>query len=141
MKITICGSSAFRHQMIDYQEKLEEIGHEIIIHPHYVEFVKNGRKDILDRISKGEHAQVKRENDYIRWYYQAIKGSDAILVLNFKKKGIENYIGGNTLMEIAFAHVLNKKIFLFNPVPEISYSDEIEAMNSIVINGDLNKII
>lgn len=37
-----------------------------------------------------------------------ICGSDAILVLNYDKKGIKNYIGGNTLMEMGFAHVHDK---------------------------------
>lgn len=141
MKITICGSSAFRQQMIDYKEKLEKMGHEVIVHPHYVQFVKEGRRDILDRMEKGEHAQVKKENDYIRWYHNAIKESDAVLILNFEKNGIKNYIGGNTLMEIGFAHVNNKKVFLLNDIPEnISYVDEIKAMADISLNGDLSKI-
>ncbi len=66
--------------------------------------------------------------------------SDAILVLNFDKKGIKNYVGGNTLMEIAFAHVNNKKIYLLNPVPDLSYNDEILAMYDVILNGDLTKI-
>lgn len=141
MVITICGSSAFRKQMVEYREKLEEMGHRAIVHPHYVQSVKEGRRDLLDRIERGEHAQVKKENDYIKWYHCAIKGSDAILVLNFEKKGIENYIGGNTLMEIGFAYVNGKKIFLVNPIPsEVSYRDEIEAMEPVVINRDLSMI-
>lgn len=143
MKLTIIGSSAFRQQMVDYQEELEKLGHEATIHPHYVQFVKEGRRDILDRIDRGEHAAVKKENDYIKWYHKAIKNSDGVLVLNFDKKGIKNYIGGNTLMEIAFAYVGGKKIFLINPIPEaVSYADEIKAMvnEEDIINGDLGRI-
>jgi len=65
------------------------MGQEIIVHPHYIQFVKEGRRDILDRIDKGEHAQVKKENDYIKWYYKAICASDAVLILNFEKRGIQ----------------------------------------------------
>ena len=141
MRITICGSSAFRNQMVEYKEKLDEMGHQAIVHPHYIEVVKEGRRDLLDRVEKGEHAQVKREGDYIRWYYNSIQNSDAVLIMNFEKRGVKNYIGGNTLMEIGFAHVNNKKIFLINPMPEeVSYKDEIEAMDPIVLNGDLDKI-
>ena len=44
-------------------------------------------------------------------------------------------------MEIGFAHVNNKKVFLFNPIPEkVSYIDEIKAMADVIINGDLTKI-
>lgn len=41
---------------------------------------------------------------------------------------------------MAFAHVLNKKVFLFNPIPQMNYSDEIEAMKPIIFNSDLSKI-
>ena len=44
-------------------------------------------------------------------------------------------------MEIGFAHVNNKKIFLLNSIPEnVPYKDEIRAMVDIVLNGDLSKI-
>ena len=45
-------------------------------------------------------------------------------------------------MEIGFAHVLDQKIFLLNPIPDISfYKTEIEAINPIIINGDISKIV
>ena len=43
-----------------------------------------------------------------------VKANDAGLVLNFEKKGIPNYIGGGTFMEIIKAWELNKKIFLLS---------------------------
>ena len=70
-----------------------------------------------------------------------MQGGDAILVLNYDKRGIKNYIGGNTLMEIGFAHVLKQKVFLLNQIPEIDfYKTEIESVKPIIINGDLSKI-
>lgn len=140
MKITICGSSAFKEQMVDYKNKLQELGHEPVIHPDYEAFVRGEKQDIVERIAT-EHAAVKRQYGYIKWYHDAIAGSDAILVLNFDKKGIANYIGGNTLMEIGFAHVNGKKVFLLNPVPqEVSYKDEIEAMMDVILGGKLELI-
>ncbi len=45
-------------------------------------------------------------------------------------------------MEMGFAHVNGKKIFLLNPIPEdVPYTDEIKAMADVVINGDLIKIV
>lgn len=70
-----------------------------------------------------------------------IKDSDAILVVNLDKKGIKNYIGANTFLEIGYAHCLNKKIFFLNPIPEQDYiRDEIKAAEPIVIDQDLTKI-
>lgn len=144
MKITILGSSAFRKEKVELFDRLKKLGHEPIIHPHYIESVKEGRTDIMDRIAKGEHAQLKIENDYIMWYYNAIVSSDAVLAVNLEKNSQKNYIGGNVFLEIGFAYVNGKKIFLYNDYPakdECRYLDEIEAMQPIVINGDLEKIV
>ena len=140
MKITICGSSAFRIEKVELFDKLKELGHEPIIHPHYIESVKEGKTEIMDRIEKGEHAQLKIENNYIMWYYNAIVSSDAVLVVNLEKNNQKSYIGGNVFLEIGFAYVNNKKIFLLNPIPNVSYKDEIVAMQPVIIDGDLSKI-
>ncbi len=87
-----------------------------------------------------EHANVKKEYDYIRYHYGEIVNGDAILVLNLAKGGVKNYIGGNTLMEIGFAYVHHKKIFFLNPIPEVSYRDEIQAMGPVVVKGNLSLI-
>ena len=139
MKIAIQGSSTFCKEMVDYKHKLKVLGHEPVLHPYYEEFAAGRLKEITDRIPR-EHAQVKKEYDFIRWHYNSIVSSDAILVLNFDKNGIKNYIGGNTFLEIGFAHVLAKKIFLLNPIPDVSYKDEIEAISPEVLNGDLSRI-
>ncbi len=45
------------------------------------------------------------------------------------------------LMEIGFAHVLRKKIFLMNPIPDIEYyRSEIEAVQPAIIKQNLNNI-
>jgi hypothetical protein len=71
---------------------------------------------------------------------ELIKDNDAILVLNFEKNNIPNYIGGATFLEIFRGFDYGKKIFLYNPVPSNMLKDEIEGMNPVVINGDLNLI-
>ena len=141
MKIVICGSSAFKEKMLEYRDKLVAIGHEPIVHPDYEAFVRGEKPEIWNQITAGEHHRAKKEQGYIKWYYNAIVNSDAILVLNFAKRGINNYIGGNTLMEISFAHVNDKKIFLLNPIPEeVPYVDEIKAMVDNILDDNLNNI-
>jgi hypothetical protein len=127
--------------MLEYRDRLFALGYEVIVHPDYESFVKGEKREIWNQVVNGEHHKVKRSQGYIKWYYDAICNSDGILVLNFDKNGIKNYIGGNVLMEIGFAHVNDKKIFLLNDIPEeVSYVDEIKAMADIVLNGDLEKI-
>lgn len=142
MKIVICGSSTFKENMLEYRDRLRAIGHEPIVHSDYESFVRGEKQAIWNQVTAGEHYKAKKEQEYIKWYYRAIFNSDAILVLNFDKNGIKNYIGGNTLMEIGFAHVNDKKIFLLNPIPEESpYVDEIKAMADNIVGGDLSRIV
>jgi hypothetical protein len=138
MKITICGSIKTADKLVEIYEKLEKLGHQPMMHEKMFAI---GRGE-LDEVPDGvEHAEVKRKNNYIKWWHDLIVSGGAILVCNFDRKGIKNYIGGNTLMEMGFAHVSGKKIFLLNPIPEdVSYADEIKAMADEVLSGDLSKI-
>ena len=134
MKIVICGSMAFSQSMLETKKTLENNGHEVVV-PHNAEKYADGTIAI-------ENKWEKIEGDLIRNYFNEIKNTDAVLILNQTKNNIANYIGGNGLIEMAFAHVLDKKLFLLNPIPQgMSYSDEIEAMRPIILNGDLSKII
>jgi len=138
MKITLCGSIKTADKLVEIYEQLEKLGHQPMMHEKMFAI---GRGE-LDEVPDGvEHAEVKRANNYIKWWHDLIVSGDGILVCNFDKNGIKNYIGGNTFLEIGFAHVSDKKIFLLNPVPEdVPYVDEIKAMADIVLNGDLSKI-
>lgn len=132
MKIAICGSMKFGKEMLQFKNELENYGHQIII-PENTENYANG---IIDIENKWEKIQL----DVIKSYFSKIKEQDGILVINKDKNNIKNYIGGNSLIEMAFAHVFGKKIFLLNSIPKMNYSDEIEAMKPIILNGDLNLI-
>jgi len=136
MKIAICSSMHFTEQMIEAKKALEALGHQAVISGFADEYV--GKNDEEKEKLKLYH---KYEKDAMREFWEQIKNSDAILVLNLDRKGIKNYIGGNTLMEIGFAHVLNKPIFLMNPVPKIDfYESEILATKPVIINGDYSLI-
>lgn len=141
MKITICGSVKFADKLVEIYRKLEKMGHTPMMHEEMFGIADGTAKELIDGIAL-DHAEVKKKNDFIRFWYNLIKSGDAVLVCNYDKNGIKNYIGGNTLMEIGFAHVNDKKVFLLNPIPEdVSYVDEIKAMANVILNGDLNKIV
>jgi len=73
-------------------------------------------------------------------YFPAKEGTK-IEMTNYDKNGTTNYIGGNSFLEAAFAHVLNKKLYFLFDIPEMGYSDELRAMQPVILNGDLSKII
>ena len=132
MKIAICGSMAFSKEMLTVAKQLTDLGHFVNI-PIGAEEYANGNILVEDKWKK-------ISENLIRNWFKVIESSDAIVVLNYTKNNIENYVGGNSLIEMAFAHVLYKKIFLLNDIPKINYSDEIESFKPIIIHGNLNKI-
>ena len=142
MKIAICLSLDFTNQITDIKNQLIQKGHEVIVPMTSGMFLRG--EVALEQITKekenGSILERMIKQDVIRRYFEKIKEVDAILVLNFEKKGIKGYIGGNVFLEMGFAHVLNKKIFLLNEIPDISYQDEIKAMQPIILNGDLSLI-
>jgi len=136
MKIVICGSMSSVKKMVDIGKKLRILDHKVIL-PKFTE--QYALMENLDKIHS-ESVKNKIEHDLIRDYFEEIKNADAVLIINIDKNGIKNYIGGNAFLEMGFAHVLNKKVFLLNSIPEIMYKDEIEAMRPVVLNSDLSLI-
>lgn len=133
MNIGIIGSMQFTEKMLEVREKLQLLGHQAFVTDLHIPFI--GKTDEEKEIIK---IHQKNNKDAIREFWNKMQGADAVLVLNLDKNGIKYYIGGNTLMEMGFAHVLNQQIFLYNPIPDIPfYKTEIEAMKPMVIDGDL----
>lgn len=137
MKITICGSMAFAKEMLDVKEKLEAAGHVCFV-PYDTEAHVKG---LLKKIGGSEGAKRKIALDLMRKHYDLINASDAILVLNYDKGRIKNYIGGNSFLEMGYAYIMRKKIFLMNDIPEITLiKQEVQTMQPIIIHGNLSKI-
>ena len=146
MKITICGSIAFISEMLDIKDQLEKLGHEIKMPPVEVE---NGEGKM---IPAAEYYRIRRQTagnedwvwDRKEWamkkHFDKVAWSDAILVLNYDKNNIAGYMGANTFLEMGLAFHLGKKIYLFNPIPEIPCKEELLGMKPIVINSNLHLI-
>lgn len=123
----------YTEKMLETRDELLRLGHDAFVTKLATPFI--GKTD-----EEKEQIKIHQKNnlDAIREFWNMMQGADAVLVLNLDKNGVENYIGGNTLMEIGFAHVLNQKIFLYHPIPEIPYyKSEIEAVKPVIIHEDL----
>ncbi len=137
MKICIIRSMAFTDKMLEVAAQLQAMGHQTVVSGFVDNYAGKSEEDI-ERLK----LEDKHERDAVREFWHKMQDLDAVLCLNFDRKGIAGYIGGNTLMELGFAHVLNLKIFLWNPIPEIEYyKSEIEAVKPVIIVGDLSKIV
>lgn len=136
MKIGVIGSMQFTERMLEVRDELVKLGHDAFVTDLHKALV--GKTDEEKEIIK---IHQKNNMDAIREFWNEMQDADAVLVLNLDKHGIKNYIGGNTLMEMGFAHVLNQKIFLYHPIPDIQYyKTEIEAMRPVIIHEDISKI-
>lgn len=135
MKITLCGSIKFFDQITAIQKELENMRHEIFM-PIFVDGVDYWAEDGSSRV------EAKKGLNLIAKHEEKIDNSDAILVANYTKGDIENYIGANTFLEMGHAKYKGKKIFVLNPLPKQKYiEDELVSFEPIVINGDLSKIV
>ena len=129
----------FAKDMLDAQKFLGENGHEAIVPIDTQICFENPHLNLNECL---EHCQ-SYEVDVDKDHFNKVESSDAILVLNYPKKGINGYIGGATLMEIAIARHFDKKIFILHDLPSediLRYSLEIKLAKPIILKGDLNNI-
>lgn len=137
MKIAICGSITFMEEMRALEKELLKIGFSEVFLPVGI---GGNEKQFKDKLTVQEDGQRKIDLDLINKHYIKILKSDCILVANYEKKNIAGYIGGNTFLEMGFAFVNGKPIFMLNPIPEMSYTPEIKGMKPINIDNQLSKI-
>ncbi len=136
MKIGVIGSMHFTEKMLDVRDQLRAMGHDAFATTLAEPYVG------LDDEQK-QHRKIEDQmhRDAIREFWGLMQDADAVLCMNLERNGIKNYIGGNTFLELGFAHVLGQKIYLWNPIPDIALiRPEIEAMRPTVIFEDIQKI-
>lgn len=117
--IVLCGSMSIKDKMLTIEKKLKSKKYNILLPNECIE----GKPKL-----EASRAHFNRIMD---------DETDAILVINEPKNGIENYIGANTFAEIAFAFHFDKTIYLLNDIYE-PYKDELLGWNVIVLKGDIN---
>jgi hypothetical protein len=134
MKITICGSCTFAKKMGEVSDYLKKKDLEIFTpEPLMTE------EEYQSKYSRKQLLQMKPI--WTQNHFKKIQNSDAVLILNYEKRGIEGYFGSNTLMELSVAFFLNKKIFLLYPFNEKHpHFEELTGIESIILNGNLDNI-
>lgn len=139
MKVFIICSKRFYGDIPEIKSELEENNIEVFLPNCYD---KPDTEEKMWNLGKDKHQKFKAQ--MYKQSEETISNMDAVLVLNFDKiteeKIEKNYIGGATFLEIYDAFRLNKKIYLYNDIPEGILYDEIQGFDPIIINGDLSKI-
>lgn len=131
-RIVICGSMSFYGNMEEIQKQLGKF--------NIISIIPNNDDDKLLGISSEQFEIYKRKISFR--YLNKIRSPKtwAVLIVNFPKYEIDNYIGPNTFAEIAVAFAQRKKIFLINSVPNV-YADELISWRAVSLKGSLDMII
>ena len=139
MKLFVICSKNFYSEIEKLKEILEKRNIEVYLPNCYD---SPDTEDKMRKLGKEKHQEFKA-----KMYKQSeniISNMDAVLVLNLDKEKngevLKNYIGGATFLEMYDAFRMNKKIYLYNDIPEGMLYDEIEGFNPTIINGDLKLI-
>lgn len=130
--LIICGSMQFYAEMKACQDYLRSSG--------IVAIIPKDEGSLPQIMSEEEFRLFKKRvsSAYLRKIRD--KETAAVLVYNAPKKGIDNYIGANTFVELAMAFAWNRSIYLLNDIYK-PYEDELEAWDAICLNGDLNILV
>ena len=119
--IVLCGSMKVKDKIIEISKQLEEKGYNVLLP---VECMQGIDKIIASR------AHLDRVVD---------PNNEIILIVNETKNGIENYIGPNSFVEVAFGFYYKKKVYLLNDIYE-PYKDELLGWKVIPLKGNLSNI-
>ncbi len=127
-KLLIHASLDFKSEMIAAKNEIEQKTSIRVILPEltryqYIRDV-NGDDETFTRIKN----RLTKEN------IRNVELADDLLILNYSHRNVENYIGGNSFIEMCIAFYLNKPIFLLNNIPEgMPYTEEIKSFYPKVI--------
>jgi len=151
LKITFCGSSkTYTKSDADGTPSMEEIYNRLTAQGHICFLPKLPGKpfgfDELEFEKEYGREELLRIKPIVTLeHFKKIEASDAVLIVNHSRerdgKFIEGYFGSNTLMELAVAYYLRKKIYILKPFQENHpHYEEIAKLDTIILNGDLSKI-
>jgi hypothetical protein len=140
--IALCASVSFYKELFEIENNLKEMGYKVLIPKTARRMQRTGDFDVLKHKTWFQNsAEYKKKKALMDDHFKKIINSNAILVVNNKKNGLNGYIGGNVLMEITVAYMKKLPIYLWNDIGEENpFEEEIRAMRCVILNRNLSKI-
>lgn len=130
MKVLIHASLDFAKEIIDVKKFFDECSNISVILPELTRY-----QDIRD-VDGDDITFTKIKNRLSIENMKNVEKCDGLLILNYTHRGIENYVGGNSFLEMCIAFYLHKPIFLLNDIPEnMHYTEEIKSFYPIIIKN------
>jgi hypothetical protein len=135
MKLFVICSKTFFPEIPAVKKKLEKAGHTVELPFGYESPFLDGNE--IER-SEAEYVEFKKKLYILN--SKIIETVDAVLCLNFEKQGRVNYIGAGTFLILHLAFMKDKKIFLWNYIPEGILHDELVTFNPVIIKRNIKSI-
>jgi hypothetical protein len=116
--------------MVDAKNYIEDNSVHKVILPELTRY-----QDIRD-VHGDDETFTKIKNRLTKENFQNVEHCDILLIINYSHRGIKNYIGGNSFMEMVIAFYLKKPIYLLNDIPEgMTYTEEVKSLYPTVIRS------
>lgn len=126
------------HASLDFADKMVSAN-------NYIENNFKNYKVILPELTRYQHIRdiegddetfTKIKNRLTIENMGNVESCDVLLILNYSHRGIENYVGGNSFVEMCIAFYLKKPIYLLNDIPEyMPYTEEIKSFFPQVVHS------
>lgn len=135
MKVLVHSSLDFDKELVSVKDFIEDSDKVEIILPELTRY-----QHIRD-VEGDDETFTKIKNRLTIENMKNVEICDALLILNYSHRNIENYVGGNSFIEMCIAFYLGKPIYLLNDIPEdMPYTEEIKALYPIVVHSIENFI-
>jgi hypothetical protein len=131
-RLVISGSMAFYGYMYRLQDELAEEGVESLL--------PEAQDDLAELLPSAQFEALKREMSFAHIRRVKNPRTYGILVANFEKHSLPNYIGPSTFAEVAIAASQGKKIFILNEFPQV-YAEELSLWGAIALRGRLDLLV
>lgn len=130
VNILLHASLDFVDSMIFEKEHIESISELKVILPELTRY-----QHIRDEQGDDE-TFTKIKNRLTRDNINNVEQCDCLFILNYSHRGIKNYVGGNSFLEMIVAFYLKKPIYLLNDIPEaMTYTEEIKSLYPTVVHN------
>ena len=129
MKILIHASLDFVKDLVFAQNLIEGLTKHEVLLPELTryQYIRDEQGD--------DEAFTKIKNRLTKDNISNVEKCDCLLILNHNHRGIENYVGGNSFIEMIIAFYLKKPIYLLHEIPEgMAYTEEIKALFPVIVH-------
>ncbi|MCV0426820.1 MAG: hypothetical protein K5905_15270 [Roseibium sp.] len=129
LHVVMCGSMSALAEMESLADKLRQNGFRVT--------TPAPEERSLDWKMLDLEGAVARKREFLNDYFDVIRQGDIVLIANYRKHGVDGYIGANSLMEAACGHALGKPVVFLNSIGDQPCQLEARA----IAMGILKKLI